>query len=515
MGSLTGCAVDEQDLERWETTLTGPDRLTAVVLHEKYDHALRVQSAMSLIRMKPRKGQHIGVTRLVERTLAELQPDARAKILADMVPLVIAELEKPAPVATQGGQASPDPSFKYKDAAYLMLTYDKTQIISDPALKKNLHTALTAWAMSDFDRRLNEHSQAYGMEQLLGHIGSSSIRELPKLMTTDGKNLAKMCDLVEKIGDKETKEAASVQLVKILQHVSSEKWRKDRLPELREANSKAGFDPTEAQLEKQMSEFQDESVNRIFGSMKKVGGSAMVDYCLGVAADASQAEKRRQAALAALEGHIDRKNAAQVEKLLAIAKAEKAPPLVLDQLFRRMRELPRAQVAPEVYKLFESSSWEVRRLAGATLLQMSTVKHVDEFMENLGQKATKNFNLPEAITYGAYLAGLEGGDTRAALEPHMRAGFATARLAAISYWYEKGTKKDTAAIEPLETDGQAAPKCEEDGNCDWTCLVEVDKKKEPKEIRTVGDFVRYCIRPKMEETEPEPPTKKDKKEEKK
>ena len=189
---LSGCAVDEQDLHRWETTLTGPERLTAVVIHDKYDHNLRVEAAMSLIRMKPRKGQHVGITRLVEQTLAELQPDARAKILSDLVPLIIKELEKPPPEAAQGGQAPPDPSFKFKDAAYLMLTYDKTQIISDPELKKRLHEALTKWAMADFETRLNERSQAYGMEQLLRHIGPSSVQGLPALMQTDSRNLAKM-----------------------------------------------------------------------------------------------------------------------------------------------------------------------------------------------------------------------------------------------------------------------------------------------------------------------------------
>ena len=145
----------------------------------------------------------------MEQTLSELPPEPRAQILADLIPLIIEELKKARPKATQGGQAPPDPSFKYKDASYLMLTYEKTQLISDQALKKELMAALTEWAMADFDRRLQERGQAYGMDQLLRHIGPSSVVKLPSLMHKGSRNLAKMSDIISKIGSKETKEAAA------------------------------------------------------------------------------------------------------------------------------------------------------------------------------------------------------------------------------------------------------------------------------------------------------------------
>jgi hypothetical protein len=498
---MLGCAVDQEDLHRWETTLTGPERLTAVVLHDKYPHELRVQAALSLIRMKPRKGQHVGIPRLVQETLAQLQPDARAQILADLIPLMIEELKRPPPAVTQGGQPVPDPSFKFKDAAFLMLTYDKVQIITDQALKERLMAALTDWAMADFERRLTDNTQAYGMEQLLRHIGPSSVVQLPSRMTRDSRQLAKLADIVAKIGTKDTREAAGKALVEIATYVSSEEWRKTKLPELKEANRTAGFDPTEKQLDAQMAKFQEESVTRVFASMKKVGGPAVVDYCLKVAADDKQPGDRRQTALAAIEGHIDRKDQDQVKRLLAITTS-KAPPVVLDQAYRRVQELPRSQVVGELYPVLANTDWQVRRLAGATILQMSKVEHIDEFLKELGDRATKNFNLPEAITYGAYLATLDNGDAKKALLPHMERGPVQARLAAISYWYEEGTKADVAAIEPYERDFQKIPACDEESGCDWTCLIGPGDKKEPKEIKTVGDFVTHCIKPKMLETDP-------------
>ena len=66
---LTGCAVNDGDLQRWEKTQRGPRRLSAVVIFDKYPHELRVEAAMSLIRMQARKGQHVGIERLVRGTL--------------------------------------------------------------------------------------------------------------------------------------------------------------------------------------------------------------------------------------------------------------------------------------------------------------------------------------------------------------------------------------------------------------------------------------------------------------
>jgi hypothetical protein len=511
----TGCAVNDSDLVRWETTLGGPKRLSAVVLHDKYPHALRVQAAMSLVHMKPRKGKHVGIERLVKGTLVcdpefvkegeackttQLTPETRGKILADLVPAMIAELKKPPPPA-QAGQPQADPSFRFKDAAYLMLTYEKTQVVADPALRKQLVDALTEWAMADFERRLNDRNQAYGMEQLLRYIGPQSVHGLPALMTKDSKNLDKMADLVAKIGDKEAREEAGKALVKIAEYTASKQWRDDSAPRLKEANRQGGFDPTEEQFQKQLTDFQNETLVRVYGSMKKTGGAAVVDYCLKVAADGNVAKEIRATSLAALEGQIDRRDDKNIDRLLKIASSD-APGEVHDQAFRRLREFPRERVVGQLYPLFESSKWQVRRLAAATVLQMSTVKHVDEFMQNLGDKATKNFNLPESITYGAYLGSLKEGDARKALKPFMERGKAHVRMAAIGYWFDYGTKADIAEVKAFEGDKQTVPECDKDAECDWTCVIGEGEKREPKEIKTIGDFVTYCIVPQVMINEP-------------
>ena len=511
LASAMGCAVTEDDLRRWETTQEGPRRLRAVVLSKKYPYAMRVQAALALIRMKPRKGQRVGIKELVENTLAKLDPDVRGKIVADLVPLMIQELKREVPPAQAGQPAPPDPSFPIKDAAYMMLTFERTSqggttIVADPALRRDLEKALTDWAMADFERRLNDRSQAYGMEQLLRYIGPSSAVGIPKLMTKNAKSLTTMADLVAKLGDDATKEEGGKRLVEVVEYIASDQWRAEKKPELEEANRKAMVEPTDKQFEAQLVSYQDETLMRVFGSMKQVGGHAVVDYCLRFAGDKAQADKRRNAALAALEGRIPRDDPVIIERVLAIASSE-PPDIVMDQVFRRIRELPRDKVVDKVYDLFKTDKWKIRRAAGATLLQMSTVKHIDEFMRHLSEKATKNFSLGEAMTYGAYLGDLKEGNVRDALRPHMDRGLAQARLAAIGYYFTYGTKNDLPALAPFEEDKTKIPKCDEEAKCAWEC--EVAKEGDPngrenKEVKTVGDFVKFCVEPQMLQNQAKP-----------
>src|SRR5262245_52466824 len=97
--AVAGCRVSDTDVKRWGTTEHGPDKLVAVLTHDKYDWQLRVEAALELLRMKPRSGRRIGINRLVE-SLALLAPDERKKIIDGMLPQLVAEINKvPAPAA--------------------------------------------------------------------------------------------------------------------------------------------------------------------------------------------------------------------------------------------------------------------------------------------------------------------------------------------------------------------------------------------------------------------------------
>jgi hypothetical protein len=493
---LSSCAVDQADLSRWETTLGGPERLSAVVTHAKYPHALRVQAAQSLVRMKPRRGHRVGIHVLVEDTLAKMGAPERDTIVRDLVPLIIAQLGREPPKSEPGQPLPIDPSFPYKDASYLLLTWKKPQMIADEKSRAALEEALARWAMTDFHRRLNDRDQAYGMEQLLGAIGPSAAQGLPDQLRRDGRNSSKIASMIARLGDEATKERGGKRLADIAVHTGSAEWRKSHADELRGANERAGFEPTAEEFDAQMNDYQEEAVTRVLGSMKVVGGRAVLDYALTVGGDDKQPVKRRRAALAALEKRIKADDQASIERLLALTKAD-APAEVLDQALRRLRELPREKVEAHLVSLFETDKWLVRRAAAGTLLAVSEAKHIDAFLAALDGHAKKNFNLPETITYGARLGLLKGGEPRKALERYLERSKVRSRLSAFGFFFEHGTPEDVELLERYADDRQRIPKCEEDGDCDWSCLVGDEEKKDPKKISTVGDYIKYCVLPKV------------------
>jgi hypothetical protein len=539
--AVTGCRVNEDDIHRWESTAHGPDKLRAVLQHDKYDHPLRVEAALSLVRMKPRAGRRIGIGIMVD-TLAVIPPETRQVIVASLVPAIITELKKPPPVAQAGQPSPPDPSFPYKDAAYAMLTLDRTVIIADEGLKQSLKQALVDWAMADFEHRLENRTQAYGMEQLLRYIGSSAVAGLPKLMTREARKLDAMSGMVAELGDPKTKEAGSSALVAIAKYVGSEEWLKIKKPEVEAANAAAKLQPTAEQFEIQILTYQGEELLRVLGSMKKIGGRPAIDHCLTIAADKGpdlgqrpaladakadkptkekaaglvalwdakkeQGEKRRQASLAALENRLDRNSPDDIKRVLDIAKSD-APDVVLDQAFRRLGELPREAVIDKLYDLFKTDKWKVRRAAAGTALKMSTVKHIDEFLSKLSDGGVKGFAMPEALTYGASLGDLKDGNARDALTKHWNSGSPASRTSALAYWFTHGTANDLPAVQPFENDGARAPSCETDPDCKWACEIAKEGAKDPakerenKDIKTVGEFVRFCIEPAMRERKPE------------
>ena len=510
--STAGCRVNEDDVHRWESTAHGPDKLRAVLYHDKYDGNLRVEAALSLVRMKPRAGRRIGITIMVD-TLASIAPETRQVIVAGLVPAIITELKKPPPVGQAGQPSPPDASFAYKDAAFAMLTHDGTVIIADEGLKQSLKTALVEWAIADFEHRLENRTQAYGMEQLLRFIGPTAVAGVPKLMTRDAKRLDQMSTLVAELGDDKSKAAASAALVAIAQYTLSDEWTKARKPELQAANVASKLEPTEKQFQAQLAQYQDEQLIRVFGSMRKVGQRPVIDFCLEFAAKKDQSEKRRQAALAAIEARVDRNNPDDIKRVLAIAASD-APDIVLDQAFKRLGELPREQVIEKLYDLYKTDKWKVRRAAAMTVLKMSTVKNIDEFMAKLPEgNAAKGFAMPEALAYGASLGDLKEGKPVDAIRKYFTSGGATERVTALSYWYTFGTTADLGQVQPAEGDGTKVPVCDTDPDCKWSCEIPKEGTKDPskdresKDIKTVGDFVKYCVEPAMKERQPEPPKK--------
>jgi hypothetical protein len=79
------------------------------------------------------------------------------------------------------------------------------------------------------------------------------------------------------------------------------------------------------------------------------------------------------------------------------------------------------------------------------------------------------------------------------------------RLSALGCYYDKGTTDDLASVMAFKSDSQKVPSCREDAKqCAWDCtVVGKNKKANVKTVKTVGDFVEFCLVPAMEKRKPE------------
>src|SRR3954471_9543387 len=187
--SATGCRVAENDVKRWETTQRGPFKLVAVVTHDKYSWELRTDAALSLIRMPPRGGVRQGIGFLIDKfkdeegesregALSALPEDARRQIVDRLAPQLIKELEPPPPPRTPEGRLPADPTVPFKDATFAMLVHEPP-LVSNEKTRQELRAALTKWAATGFEDRIENGAQQFGLEQMMRFLGPESVKTLP------------------------------------------------------------------------------------------------------------------------------------------------------------------------------------------------------------------------------------------------------------------------------------------------------------------------------------------------
>jgi hypothetical protein len=510
LGSATGCAVSESDVHRWETTEQGPRKLYAVVTHDKFAWPLRVEAALSLIRMKPRQGKSWGIPYLVEGfkdetgvykegALVALPPDARQKMIEAMTPELVKEIRTPPPAKNPDGTRPVDTSTPYKDAAFAILSHDPP-LVTDDKTRAELASALTYWAQADFESRIDYTSQQFGIEQMLRFLGPAAVNPLPAMITENSSKIDRLASLIAEIGDPEAKAKASTALVKLAQSLDANAWVEKQKPAVAEANKRAGLKVTPEQLTEQVRKYQDQELIRVFSAMKRVGGRPIVEYLLKFSADKNNNEERRKAAMAALEGRVEKNNKADIDKLFAIAKDDATPDSVRDITFSRLGELPKEQVTARMYELFDSSQkWKVRWVAASLVLRTITTKELDTFMSKLPKTPNQKMGLSEPVAYGDLIQKLEGPrKPRDVVMPYLDSKDMGPKLVALGFFYN-GKKADVPIVARHENDATPTPKCEPADECGWTCDVPKpgSQEKESKEIKTVGDFAKYCVIPSM------------------
>ncbi|MBX3186193.1 MAG: hypothetical protein KF819_04225 [Labilithrix sp.] len=513
-GSAAGCRVAESDVKRWETTQRGPYKLIAVVTHDKYSWELRTEAAIALVRMPPRGGVRQGISLLVDKykdedgitregALNQLPEDARRQIVDLMAPELIKQLEPPPPARTPEGRMPADPTIPFKDATFAMLTHEPPLVSTDKT-RQDLKAALTKWAQTGFEDRVENGAQQFGLEQMMRFLGPESVRTLPGIINENATRLDRIASLINDVGDDATKLKASEALVELAKKYNTKEWLEAQTRIVKEHNAKNNTKADENQVAAQVDKIQERRLTEeVFPAMKKVGGRPAIDYLFGYAAANNPAE-RRKLALAALEGRVDKNNPADLDRLFAIVRNEDIPDAVRDVAFHRMGEFPKEQIVPKLFTLFDPKKWKTRWVAAETILKTMTTRQVPELMARLPKTPATKMGMTEPLSYGGAIRKMEPGagepKPRDVIAPYLTSRELGAKLTALGYFWE-GKKADHGVVQPFAEDSTPLPKCEKEDECSWSCDVPKapgSKETEPKELKTVGEFVKHCLIPSMD-----------------
>lgn len=513
--TTAGCRVAESDVKRWETTQRGPYKLVAVVTHDKYGWELRTEAALSLIRMPARAGVRQGIKFLVDRykdedgeerdgALVQLDEESRRQIVDRLAPTLIEQLKNPPPPRTPEGRLPFDESIPYKDATFAMLVHEPP-LVTNEKTKEELKAALVQWAQTGFEDRVENGAQQFGLEQMMRYLGAESVKGLPALVNENTARIDRIATLVKEIGTDESRLALSKAIVELAAKYNSKDWLEAQTKVVREHNEKNNVKADDNQVAAQVDKIQERRLTEeIFPAMKKIAGRPVVEYLLKYAADASKPAERRKLALAALEGNLDKNNPADLERIFAMAKNDEMPDVARSIAFQRIGEFPREQIVPRLYTLFDARKWKVRWVAAETVLKTMTPRQVPEFMARLPKSSAVHMGMTEGLSYGGVIARMEAGPgepkPRDVINPYLSSKDFGPKMTALGFFWE-GKKADVPAVKPHENDPTPLPRCEKDEECSWQCDVPKSPgstELEPKELSTVGEFVKLCLIPSME-----------------
>ncbi len=511
-GLDTGCAVSESDVHRWETTEAGPEKLYSIVTHDKYSWELREEAALSLVRMRSRNGKRIGLEYLamgydttqgkVPGALSVVTEEARRTIVDGMSPKLVEAMRQPPPARpAEGGPTVPDPSVPYKDAAFALLSHEPP-LATDEKAKAELGAALTQWVQTDFETRIDNSSQQFGVEQIMRFLGAPTVKSLPGIINESSTKVDRACSLIADIGDDETKKRASEALVAMAKKIDTTEWLDKQRVLVNEANAKAKLNVKPEQVAGQLQTYQEQELERAFTSMRRLGGRPVVEYCLAFARDKTKTEKMRTDALAAIENRIDKAVPSDLNAIFDILRDDANPDKVRGVAMARFGELPKETIVPRLYSLFDKK-WQLRLDAARMILKTITTRDLPDFMRHLPPSDRSKMSLSEPITYGAVIMAMDpqgGPKPRDVLSQFLGSPSMGAKLTAAGSYYQ-AKKSEASALVGLEEDRTPVPKCEPSDQCGWQCDVSKtpgSQEKETKTVTTIGEFVKWCIQPSLQ-----------------
>src|SRR5258708_37530120 len=190
----------------------------------------------------------------------------------------------PPPNPAGGAVIPPDPSVPYKDAAFAVLSHEPP-LASDDKTKRELVAALTQWVQTNFESRIDNGAQQFGVEQIMRFLGAPSVKSLPGVISETSSKVDRACGLIADIGDDETKKRASEALVALARRIESNDWLNKQRALVIEANQKTKVNATAKDVNYQLTQYQQNELESVFTNTKRLGRAPTPERCRPYAPD--------------------------------------------------------------------------------------------------------------------------------------------------------------------------------------------------------------------------------------
>ena len=462
--ALSGCGVNDADIEHWKHTQRGPRKITTVLVESRYPQPLRVHAARALIEMKHPNASGLDLLQGAMQSMAAPDREPIVHLLVPELQNMMGTGAQPAPSA----QGPTEQMIKAKDAAYILIRGDGRSTFGSAEDRTTLSNAVLDWLLADFNTRALAGS--YTAEQIVTAIGPSATDRLGQAIAFTEQAIpvsVEVAKLVNAVAPPPGKQAVATRIVAVATEIEGPGGT-DRLRtitrELLTRNNVQGI--TDAIVATKAEQLRNQYLTVLFEALKTLGQPAGTEYLMRVAANADAPIERRKNALTAAAGTI---NSSHAPALLAIANCAGGLPRCDVELrgiaIDRVGETRDRALLPQLYTLFDGANgtaadggFIVRWKLGEAIVRLGGASELSSFMQHLGA--------PRAAPFPGYTFTELNGDAQAIgdITPPPRdvmRSYLTnnhpvpVRLLAMMYLGIKGEQQDLARLQAFTGEATA------------------------------------------------------------
>jgi hypothetical protein len=428
---LSACSLDERDLQAFQTTATGPEKLRAILLDSKRPSRLRADAALNLLDLERpdlngREALFIDLRRLSSQARNEIVPSFQAGLVTRML---------------TGRNHEPSPSaLRAKDAGVELLP------LLGERERGELGSELLSWMVDDLDLRADQG--VYSLEAVAERMGAHSAPVLVQSLSAEHtpRNLQRLVQIIDARADASTRASAAARLVAV-----EGEWRTPRQRRVIEnqLRHEGAFAPNtdsslvDAQIEARR---EDALEKRLLPALGRFADQpAARTRLLGIAEQGSFDLAERTLAFAKLEGHVE---PGHLPVLLKLALDDKTPVALRELAITRAGESRSRELLPSLLILTSDPLHAaLRQKAAELLLEIGGPQSLQAFFRALPRQWNQNFAKSEIDAYSERVSHYPAElSLLLLLGEKMHSVFWWNRVIALRYFAARGTAEDAWRI---------------------------------------------------------------------